>query len=90
MTNAPNRRRPGDSQFVEAPPDVRPAEGEFDVTALGERTVAGVAVDLKDALKSSQMRARPLGLAIRSVHIGDARQESSLLPKKQRKAMNYN
>jgi hypothetical protein len=36
------------------------------------------------------MRARPLGLAIRSVHIGDARQESSLLPKKQRKAMNYN
>jgi hypothetical protein len=70
---ARNRCRAGDSQFAEAPPDMRPAEGEFDVTALGERPVAGVAVDLKDASKPNQVRTRPFGLAIRGVDIGDAR-----------------
>ena len=59
-----DRRRAGRGEFVEAAADVRPAEGEFHVPALGERPVAGVAVDLKDALEPGQMGGRPLGFGM--------------------------
>ena len=45
---------------------MRPAEGEFDLAALGERAVAGIAVDLKDAPEPGQMGAWPFGFARRA------------------------
>lgn len=62
----------GGREFIEAAADVGPAEGEFYVTALGEYTVATIAVDLQDALEASEMGNWPLGLAIGRIHIGDA------------------
>src|SRR5690349_6760058 len=69
---AGDRCRAGGREFIEAAADVGPAEGEFYVTALGEHTVATIAVDLQDALEASEMGNWPLGLAIRRIHIGDA------------------
>src|SRR5690606_26587680 len=39
---AGDRCRPGGGEFVEAPAYMGPAEGELDLSALGERAVAGI------------------------------------------------
>ena len=39
----------------------------------GERSVAAIAVDLKDACKIREMRLGPFGLAVGGVNIGDHR-----------------
>jgi hypothetical protein len=56
---ARDRRRAGRGQLVEASADVRPAECELDVAALGKRPITGVTIDLEDALEPGQMGARP-------------------------------
>jgi hypothetical protein len=48
-----------------------PAERQFNVTALGQNPIAGIAVDLENAGKTREVDDRPFGLAIRSVDIGD-------------------
>ena len=70
---AGNRRRSGDGEFVEVTPYMRPAERKPDVAALGQLAVAGIAVDLQDALEAIEMGDRPLGFAIGRVDIGNAR-----------------
>ena len=42
-----DRRRPGRCKFIEAPPDMRPAERQPDVARIGQLAVAGIAVDLQ-------------------------------------------
>lgn len=37
-------------EFVEAPPDARPAEGKLHIPALRERAIASITIDLQDAL----------------------------------------
>jgi hypothetical protein len=66
-------RRFGDGAFVEAAPQMRPAEGEADVTFVCKRAIAGVAVDLKDALEARKMRDRLGPLAVGRVDIGGRR-----------------
>ena len=53
VENAPSK--PGIKHL--APAHVRPAECELDVTALGERSVALVAVGLQDAAEACEVRA---------------------------------
>src|SRR6185437_5937851 len=48
-------RWPGRCQFIEATPDVRPAEGKPDVVAPGELAVTGIAVDLQDTREALEM-----------------------------------
>ena len=52
---AGDRRRTGGGEFVEVAADMGPAEGELHVAALGEHPVAGIAVDLQDALEAGEM-----------------------------------
>ena len=52
---------------------MRPAERKLDVAALGELAVAGIAIDLQDALEAVEMGDRPLGFAVGCIDIGDAR-----------------
>lgn len=61
----------GRGEFVEAPAHMGPAERQFNVTALGQDPIAGIAVDLEDAGKTREVDDRPFGLAIGSVDIGD-------------------
>ena len=70
---AGNRRRSGDGEFLEVTPYMRPAERQPGVAALGQLAVAGIAVDLQDALEAIEMGDRPLGFAIGRVDIGNAR-----------------
>ena len=74
---AGDRRSLGDDAFIEAPPQMRPAEGEAHVALLGERAIAGVAVDLKNALEAGKMRDRLRGRAVGRVDIGDRRRVGS-------------
>jgi hypothetical protein len=39
-------------ELIEAAPHVRPAEGQFDVTAPGRHTIVGISVDLQDSVES--------------------------------------
>jgi hypothetical protein len=39
---------------IEATPNVRPAECKADAAAVGQLAVAGIAIDLQDALKPSR------------------------------------
>jgi hypothetical protein len=43
---------PAAARLIEAAPHVRPAEGQFDVTAPGRHTIAGISVDLQDSLEA--------------------------------------
>ena len=52
---------------------MRPAECKADVAAVGQLAVAGIAVDLKNALKPLEMGDGPFGLAIGCVDLHDAR-----------------
>ena len=67
----------GDGALVEAAPQVRPAEGERHVALVGERTISGVAVNLKDALEARKMRDWLRRRAIGRVDIGDRRRVDS-------------
>jgi hypothetical protein len=53
-----DRRSLGDGALIEATPNMRPAEGKTDVALLCERAIAGVAVDLENALEASKMGNR--------------------------------
>lgn len=53
-----DRRGAGLGQFVEAPADMAPAEGQADGIAFGQHLVAGVAVDLQDAGEALQVPDR--------------------------------
>src|SRR3954453_13910431 len=70
---ARNRCRSGGSEFVEVTPDMRPAERKPDVAALGQLTVAGIAVDLQNSLEALEVGDGPLGLAIGRIDIGNDR-----------------
>ena len=70
---AGNRRRPGDGEFVEVTPYMRPAERKPDVTAVGQLAVAGIAIDLQNSLEALEVGDRPLGFAIGRVDTGNAR-----------------
>ena len=63
--------------LVEAAAHMRPAEGEAHVALFCERAIAGVAVDLKDALEAGEMRDRLRGLAVGRIDIGDRRRVRS-------------
>ena len=65
-------RRAGGGEFVEVAAHMRPAESKLHIAALGELAIAGIAVDLQDALEAGEMGDRPLGLAIGRIDIGDA------------------
>ena len=56
---------------------MRPAEGEVHVALLGERAIAGIAVDLENALEAGKMRDRLRGLAVGRVDVGDRRRVGS-------------
>ena len=49
------------------------AEGEAHIALLGERAIAGVAIDLENALEAGKMGYRLGSLAVRRVDIGDRR-----------------
>ncbi len=66
-----DRRGLGDEAFVEAAAQVGPAEGEAHVALLGKRAIAGIAVDLENALEAGKMGDRLGSLAVRRVDIGD-------------------
>ena len=51
---AGDRRRSGGGELVEVAPDMRPAERQPDVAAVGELAVTGIAVDLQNPLKPSR------------------------------------
>src|SRR3954452_8405949 len=68
---AGNGPRAGCGEFIETAAHMCPAERQFDVTALGHHTIAGISVDLQDSLEAGQMRNRPLGLAIWRVDVDD-------------------
>ena len=68
-----NRRRSGGGEFVEVTPDMRPAERKPDVTAVGQLTVTGIAIDLQNSLEALEVGDRPLGFAIGRIDIGNAR-----------------
>jgi hypothetical protein len=51
---------------------MRPAEGKLDVAALGQRAIAGIAVNLQHACEAGEVRGRSLGLSVRRVEIDDA------------------
>src|SRR5450432_4066079 len=70
---AGDRCRTRDGELIEPAPNMRPAECQADVTAVGQLAVAGIAVDLKNALKALQMGDGPFGLAIGGVDVNDAR-----------------
>ena len=56
---------------------MRPAERESDVAPFSQRAIAGIAVDLENALEAGEVRDRLLGLAVRRVDIGDRRRVRS-------------
>ncbi|KAF2988696.1 hypothetical protein MJC1_04225 [Methylocystis sp. MJC1] len=66
---AGDRRGTCCGEFVEAPADVRPAEGERHAVLLRQRAIAGVTVDLHDAREASKMRERLLGLSVLRIDI---------------------
>jgi hypothetical protein len=71
---ARDRRRTGGGEFVEVTPDMRSAEGKPDVIAIGQLTVAGIAIDLQNALEALEVGdRRPLGFAVGCVDIGNTR-----------------
>jgi hypothetical protein len=51
-----------------------PAEREADVAFLGERAIAGITVDLENALETGEMRNRLRRRPVGSIDIGDGRQ----------------
>ena len=59
---AGDRRHAALGQLVKRPADMAPAESEPHRPFLGQRLVAGVAVDLQDAAEAGEMRDRPLAL----------------------------
>jgi hypothetical protein len=54
-----------------------PAEGEVNLARLGERPIAGIAVDLEDAKETLEMSAWAFSLAIRCIDVGDGRRVRS-------------
>src|SRR5262249_13564631 len=70
-------RRPGRCQFIEAAPDVGPAEGKPDVVAPGELTVTGITVDLQDSREALEMTYRTFRRAVGCVDIGNTRRIGS-------------
>ena len=69
---AGDRRGTGDGEFIEAPADMSPTEGEIDVATLGEGAIATIAIDLQNALEAGQVSDRPFGLAVRRVDVSHA------------------
>ena len=59
--------------IVVLPPGVRPACGQVDVAARGQRLEARIAIDLQDTPEPVEMRRRPFGPAIRTVVIENGR-----------------
>jgi hypothetical protein len=70
---AGNRRRSGGGELVEVTPDMRPAERQPDVAAVGEFAVTGIAVDLQDTLEVLQVGDGPLDFAIGRLDKGNPR-----------------
>ena len=70
---AGNRRRSGGGELVEVTPDMRPAERQPDVAAVGEFAVTGIAIDLQNSLEAFKMGDGPFGFAIGCVDIGNPR-----------------
>jgi hypothetical protein len=56
-----DRRRSRCGEFIEATPDMGPAEGERDRVSLGQDPIAAIAIDQQDALE----RAPPLRRRVR-------------------------
>ena len=69
---AGDRRRAGGGELIKPSAHMRPAESEFDVAALGEDAIAGVAIDLENAFEAGEMGDRPLRLAIGRIEVDDA------------------
>ncbi len=74
---AGDRRRSGRGELVEVAPHMHPAECKLHVAALSQPAVAGIAIDLQDALEAVEMGDRPLGLAVRGVDIDRTRRIGS-------------
>src|SRR3984893_4620832 len=70
---AGNRRGSGSGELVEVTSYMRPAERKPDVAAIGQLTVAGIAIDLQNSLEALEVGDRPLSFAIGRVDIGNAR-----------------
>ena len=64
-------------ELIEPPSHMRPAEREAHVALFGEGAVAGVAVDLENALEAGEMRDRLRRFAVGRVDIGDRRRVRS-------------
>ena len=63
--------------LIEPPSHMRPAEREAHVALFGEDAVAGVAVDLENALEAGEMRDRLRRFAVGRIDIGDRRRVRS-------------
>src|SRR5581483_1393653 len=74
---AGDRRGATGGDLVELAPYMAPAEGEVNLARLGERPVAGIAIDLEDAAEAHEMSGGAFGLAIRCVDVGDGRRVRS-------------
>ena len=61
---AGDRCRTSDGELIEPAPNMRPAERKANLASVGELTIAGITVDLQDALKALQKGDGPFGLAI--------------------------
>ena len=71
----------GGGEVIEAPADVRSAEGERHAVFLRQRAIAGVAIDLHDAAEPRKMRERLLGFSVLRVDIdGDRRIDAAERP----------
>lgn len=69
---AGDRSGAGLSELVEAPPHMRPAQGQANLAAFGQHLVAAVAVDLEAAAEAGEMSDRPFRFAVGSIDIDDA------------------
>jgi len=70
---AGDRRHAALCQLVERSTDMTPAEREPHLAPLGQRLIAGVAVDLQDAAEAGEMRDRAHRLAVWRIDVGDDR-----------------
>ena len=74
---AGDRRCAAVGELIEPPAHVRPAEREAHIALFGKGAIAGVAVDLENALEAGEMRERLRRLAIGRIDIGDRRRVRS-------------
>src|SRR3981189_947921 len=70
---AGDRCRTSNGELIKPAPNMRPAERKADVAAIGQLAVAGITVDLQNALEALHMGDWPFRFAIGCVDVNGAR-----------------